>query len=103
MWRLLTNLLYFGTIRQPANYAFHTYFMYNYLRDLEENAFTRRSSALIYMFFLVAAVLSVRTRPVHHALAQKHTKPRRGSECERGAARRTRYWWTRPSTSFHRR
>lgn len=59
VWRLASNLIYFGTIAQPINYLFHSYFMYTYLRDLEENIFERKSD-LVYLFIFAAAVMEVR-------------------------------------------
>ena len=58
VWRLVSNLLYFGTSRQPLNYLFHSYFMYIYLRDLEDGVFRGKKAGLVYMFMLVASVLS---------------------------------------------
>ena len=55
VWRLVSNLLYFGTSRQPLNYLFHSYFMYIYLRDLEDGVFRGKKAGLVYMFMLVAS------------------------------------------------
>eukprot|EP01043_Picozoa_sp_COSAG02_P051035 COSAG02_NODE_5319_length_4442_cov_2.816947_4_plen_181_part_00 len=62
LWRLATNLIYFGTIAQPVNYLFHSYFMYTYLRDLEESVFERKSD-LVYLFIFAAAIMEVRENP----------------------------------------
>jgi hypothetical protein len=62
VWRLASNLIYFGTIAQPGNYLFHSYFMYVYLRDLEENVFERKSD-LVYLFIFAAAVMEVNAYP----------------------------------------
>ena len=59
---LASNLIYFGTIAQPVNYLFHSYFMYTYLRDLEENVFERKSD-LVYLFIFAAAMMEVREHP----------------------------------------
>ncbi len=61
------------------NYLFHSYFMYTYLRDLEENVFKRKSD-LVYLLIFAAALMEVRQNPAS-ALVVNSVALDSGSPC----------------------
>ncbi|KAJ1991261.1 hypothetical protein H4R33_001422 [Dimargaris cristalligena] len=55
LWRLFTTFLYFGPF--SFNWAFHTYFMVQYMRDLEEGSFRNRSADFLWFLVLSGVLL----------------------------------------------